>query len=200
MILELLIGVSSEGVTVAEAELGDEDPGNLIEEARERGAELLWLHTNADLSRIGFSATSGYVRMHAAVAPRGEQLPELAERDYASTLERAYRGLWGHKQVAAEATPPDDAVVVGLYDGEVAIGLCTVFTRERLVDGPGVVSEARKPSNYARLLLGACAVLGPGSVDVDSWGDCVEAIDEYAALGLVAVERIGGWELQLPTE
>lgn len=198
MALDLLIGVSSEGATVAEAELGDGNPNHLIEQARERGAELLWLHTSADLSSFGFSGASGYVRMHAEVAPKGEQLPELAKVDYATTLDGAYRALWGHKQVAANATPPEDAVVVGLYDGDDAIGLCTVFTSERLVDGPGVVPQARNPSHYARLLLGACAVLGPGSVDLDSWGDRMDVLCAYADLGFAPVERVGGWELRLP--
>jgi hypothetical protein len=197
MAQDLLIEVSSEGATVAEAELGEGDPKDLIKQAHERGVELLWLHASADLSSFGFSCRSGYVRLHADVAPKGEYLPELAEADYAVTLDRAYRGLWGHKQVAADATLPEDAVVVGLYDDDEAIGLCTIFTSDRLVDGPGLVPQARNPMNYARLLLGACAVLGPGSVDLDSWGDDVEVLGAYADLGFAPVEQLGGWELRL---
>ncbi len=194
---DLMIGVSSEGATVAEAEFGDSDPNDVIKQARERGTALLWLQTNAEMSSFGFSRASGYVRMRAEVVPDGEQLPRLAEADYATTLESAYRGLWGHKQVVADATPPTDAVVVGLYDGAEAIGICTIFTRERLVDGPGVVPKAREAGNHARLLLGACAVLGPGSVDLDSWGDRPEVIRAYAELGFATVEQVGGWEMRL---
>jgi len=195
--IELLIGVSSEGATVAEAELTDEDPNDVIKQARVHGVELLWLHTSSDMSRFGFSRASGYVRMRAEVAPAGEPLPTLAGAEYATTLENAYRGLWGHKKVAADTSPPTDATVVGLYDGAEPLGICTVWARERLVDGPGVVPKARSTSNYARLLLGACAALGPGSIDLDSWGDRPDVIQAYADLGFVPVEQVTGWEMQL---
>jgi hypothetical protein len=195
--LDVVIGVSSDGATVAEAELRDEDPSDVIRQARERSVQLLWIHANADLSSFGFIGASGYLRLRADVAPDGEPLPMLAAVDYAGTLERVYRGLWGHKHVTADATPPVDAVVVGLYDRAEAIGLCTVFPAERLVDGPGVVLTARTPSNYARLLSGACAVLGPGSIDVDSWGDHPDVIRAYADLGFEPIEQVRGWELRL---
>jgi hypothetical protein len=65
------------------------------------------------------------------------------------------------------------------------------------VDGPGLVPRARVPENYARLLLGACAALGPGHVDLDSWGDDVDVISAYVGLGFRIVEQTGGWELRL---
>jgi hypothetical protein len=195
--VDLHMAVSSEGAVVAEIELTDEDPAVLIPAARERGAELLWVHANADLSPFGFKRASGYTRLHAELSPEGAHFSRLADADYAGTLESAYHGLWGHRQVAANATPPADAVVLGLYEGGAPVGLCTVFPEERLVDGPGIVPRARVPENYVRLLLGACAALGRGHVDIDSWGDDVDVISAYVGLGFAIVEQTDGWELRL---
>jgi hypothetical protein len=182
---------------VLEAELGDEQVGDWIVRAREVGAELLWLHTNVDLSADGFERFPGYVRMRTERPPRGEPLGRLRSEHYARTLDRAYRGLWGHKLVSPDAEPPPGAVVVGLYERHDPIGLCSVLTEERLVDGPGVLPDWRNPAAYSRLLLGACAELGAGRVDLDSWGDCPSVIDAYQEIGFDVVERTGGWELRL---
>ncbi len=194
---ELLFGVSTDGAKVAEAELEDGDPIPLVEAARSAGAELLWIHSNADLAPLGFACMPGYVRLRAGSPPAGRELPRLAAADYAATLDRAYRGLWGHKQVAPDAVPPDGTVVVGLYEVGEPVGLCTVFPAERLVDSPGVVPGAREAPVYAQLLRGACAVLGSGPVELDSWGDAAEVIEAYAALGFEPVARVAGWELRL---
>jgi hypothetical protein len=194
---DVLTGVSSDGVSFVEAELGNGDPEDVVEQARERGTTLVWVHTNSDLSRFGFSRRSGYVRLHTEAVPSGEALSRLADTDYARTLAGAYRGLWGHRQVAADAIPSPGAVVLGLHDGAEPIGLCRVFPEERLVDGPGLLPEARDAGSYARLLLGACAVLGPGPADLDSWGDSADVISAYVGLGFAVVEQIGGWELRL---
>lgn len=136
--------------------------------------------------------------MRAEEAPSGKSLGELAAGDFTSTLDRAYRGLWGHKQVSPEQTPPEGAVVVGLYDeNSDPIGLCTVFLEERLVDGPGVVLAARSPRNYVRLLEAACVLLGQGPIDLDSWGDNADVTQAYVDLGFETVEESGGWEIEL---
>jgi len=196
-VADLWLGRSSEGLAVAEAELCDESPDTLVAAARDRGAALLWVHATADLAPHGFARTPGYVRLHADEIPAGEPLPPLAPVDYAPTLDRAYRGLWGHKHVARDAAQPAEAVVVGLHEGGEPVGLCTAFPAGRLIDGPGLLPGARGPERYARLLLGACAVLGPGPADVDSWGDDPAAIAAYAALGFAVSERVAGWELRL---
>ncbi len=190
------MAVTSEGDRVAETDAVGEEPESLIQEVQASGAQLLWVHTNLDLSPLGFTRTTGYTRLHADSPGVGEPLPDLAADDYVATLDRAYRGLWGHKQVAADAAPPDNAIVIGLYDDE-PIGLCTVFVSERLVDGPGLATGARAPHNYLRLLSGACALLGPGPIDLDSWGDTEETIACYADLGFAPVEQLDGWELKL---
>lgn len=197
MVRPLHLGRSSEGVPVAEAALEAGDPAALIGAARQRGAELLWVHTNADLSAFGFGAASGYRRLHADVAPAGEPLPTLPDGDYAKTLDAAYRGLWGHKHVPADAQPPERAVVLGLYEGPDPKGLCSIFPEDRLIDGPGVVRDVRTPENYARLLLAACALLGSGPIDVDTWGDDTAVIDAYVEHGFAIVDEVCGWELQL---
>jgi hypothetical protein len=129
--------------------------------------------------------------------PRGDVIPRLALEHFAETQDAAFRGLWGHKLVAPDAEPPPGSLVLGLYDGNDPIGLCTTFPRERLIDGPGVVPNAREPAVYARLLLGACAELGAATVDLDSWGDDPAVIATYEVLGFAVVERVTGWQLLL---
>ena len=180
-----------------EAELGDAQPKDWIARARERGAELVWLHTNADLAAYGFESFPGYLRLRSENPPHGQELPRLEPEHFAATQDAAFRGLWGHKLVAPGAEPPPGALVLGLYEGGEPIGLCTVFPAERLVDGPGLVAGARDPALYQRLLLGACAALGSGAIDLDSWGDDSSVIACYEALGFTAVERSGGWQLHL---
>ena len=163
--------------------------------ARAAGAELLWVHSNDDLSAFGFRRAGAYVRMHADDVPvrPGRAVPLLEERDYADVLARAYRGLWGHKAVSPLAEPPAGAVVVGVP----VVGICRVWVAERLIDAPGVLPEGRSPDAYASLLLSACAVLGPGPADLDSWGEDDEVLEAYEDLGFDVVERVQGWELAL---
>lgn len=194
---DFLEAVSADGRRVLEADLGNESPEAWIERARERDAELLWLHTNRDLTGDGFEQFPGYVRLRAERVEGGDPLPPLRPEDYVQTLDLAYRGLWGHKQIAADAEPPPGAVVLGLYEGDEAIGLCTIFPAERLVDGPGVRPDSRSPDAYVRLLLAACTELGTGAIDVDSWGDDAAVIAAYEKLGFAMVERVSGWQLLL---
>jgi len=184
--------ISVDGKRVVEAESfveGDD------EAARAAGAELLWVHTNDDLSSHGFRRAGAYVRMHAESVPvRARVEPALLEeRDYAEVLARAYTGLWGHKYVSPLAEPPEDAIVVGVP----VVGLCRVWPAERLIDGPGVLPEGRSVDAYASLLVSACKVLGAGPADLDSWDDSDEVIEAYEDLGFDVVERVQGWELVL---
>jgi hypothetical protein len=99
--------------------------------------------------------------------------------------------------VSPDAEPPPGSNVLGLYDVNDPIGLCTIFPSERLIDGPGVLPRARGPSAYVRLLLGACAELGSGTVDLESWGDDPAVIAAYEELGFAVVERATGWQFRL---
>jgi hypothetical protein len=185
------VQISVDGKRVIEAETFAEGD---IDAARAAGAQLLWVHTNDDLSAHGFRRAGAYVRMHADEAPvRAREPSYLEERDYAEVLARAYSGLWGHKHVSPLAEPPDGAVVVGVP----VVGLCRVFPAQRLIDGPGVLPEGREPDAYASLLVSACTVLGAGAADLDSWGDADETIEAYEDLGFDVVERVQGWELEL---
>jgi hypothetical protein len=182
--------ISVDGKRVVQAE--SFEPGDL-ERARAAGAELVWVHSNDDLSAHGFRRAGAYVRMHADDLPVRKREPSfIEERDYAEVLARAYSGLWGHKHVSPLAEPPEGAVVVGVP----VVGLCTVFPGERRIDGPGVLPEGREPDAYASLLVSACAVLGAGPADLDSWGDADETIEAYEDLGFDVVERVQGWELE----
>jgi hypothetical protein len=184
------VEISVDGKRVVEAEWfapGDD------EAAKAEGAELLWVHSNDDLAEHGFRRAGSYVRMHADEVPvrSGADPALIEERDYAEVLARAYAGLWGHKHVSPLALPPEDAVVVGVP----VVGLCRVWTTERLIDAPGVLPEGRSVDAYASLLVAACKVLGPGPADLDSWGDADEVIEAYEDLGFDVVERVQGWEL-----
>jgi hypothetical protein len=185
------VQISADGKAIVEADSFAEGDD---ETARAAGAELLWVHTNDDLSAHGFRRAGAYVRMHADEVPVRKREPSfIEERDYAEVLARAYSGLWGHKHVSPLAEPPEGAIVVGVP----VVGLCTVFPAERLIDGPGVLPEGREPDAYASLLVSACAVLGAGPADLDSWGDAEETIEAYEDLGFDVVERVQGWELEL---
>jgi hypothetical protein len=194
---DFLEATSSEGLRVLEADLADDGPDTWIRRAREHGAALLWLHTNEDLAALGFRRFPGYVRLHAETAPRGERLPRLQPEHFAATADAAFRGLWGHKLVPPDAEPPAGSVVLGLYEGDEPVGLCTIVPADRLVDGPGVLRTHREPAAYVRLVLGACAELGGGAVDLDSWGDDPAVIRAYEELGFGVVERVSGWQLEL---
>lgn len=190
--MALTVVLSVDGKRVVELESCTEAD---VAAAREAGAELVWVHSDDDLSALGFRRAGAYRRLHADAVPlrdRGEP-PFLEERDYAEVLARAYSGLWGHKHVSPLAQPPDDAVVVGVP----VTGLCRVWPAERLIDGPGILPEARSPDAYASLLLYACAVLGPGPADLDSWGDSDEVLEAYEDLGFDVVKQSTGWERAL---
>src|SRR5207342_356006 len=117
---------------------------------------------------------------------------------YGPLLARAYHGLWGHKWVdPTRSLPTDGSIVLGLSENGVPIGLCRVWPAERLVDQPGVVAERRGIEPSLRLLGAACALLGPGPVDVDSRGETAETLEACARLGFAVTDQRRGWELRL---
>lgn len=71
-------------------------------------------------------------------------------------------------------------------------------TRRLPTGSCGRAGQANRDATvYARLLLGACAELGAGRIELDSLGDCSAVIDAYRELGFEIVESTGGWQLQL---
>ena len=196
--MAVAISTTSDGRRVAEFDLRDGDPLSAIAEARAGGASLIWAYGTPELEGHGFRAAGMYCRLHAEYVPRGEPLPTSSSPDLLYDLfDRGYCGLWGHKQVVRERF---DALAVRADLVHVVldeIGVCRFEPADRLIDGPGVVTDARDPAVYARLVIGACAVLGEGPADLDSWGDAPDVLAAYRALGFDVIEQLDGYELTL---
>lgn len=196
---EVLIWRNTERERVAEVDLNDTTltVTEILDQARAHQADLVWAY-GGDPVGEGFVPRPGYTRLHAEDPVPGEPLPRMNAADHGPVLARAYLGQWGHRWVdPGQPLPADDSVVLCLHEEEVPIGLCRVWPGERLVDQPGVVPERRAVPPYVRLLGAACALLGPGPVDVDTWGEAPEVLRAYAALGFAVVEELPGWELRL---
>lgn len=197
----LICGTATDGSPVAECELAVGDLAALpalIDEARRSGARRLWVHSSPDLTGAGFTQAEGYRKFFASSCPAGDPLPALDAEAVADLWPRAFAGQWGHKHVDAAtartiAASPD-AVFLGLPAGSGWAGLCQVVAAERLIDGPGFLAGARTDDAVRRLVLGACAYLGPGPATVETWG---ETAAPYLALGFAVTEETSGWELDL---
>jgi hypothetical protein len=187
------------GEKVAECLLDPADSGligDLVSEATQQGAGLLWVHSRADLSGAGFTARPGFHEFRADPCPSGgEELPVLPDEVVLGLLPRTVTGQWGHKEPDPEWAVSPEGAWLGLRSGEEWIGLCRVEAERRAVDGPGFVPAARTDDGVRRLVLAAGARLGPGPVIVETWG---EDRDPYLAAGFELTERNGGWELILP--
>lgn len=194
---DVLIRRNADGETVAEVDL-DETTRTLAEivaHAREQGADLVWAHGGEP---EGFVARPGYAHLRAEHPVPGEPLPPIGAAAYGPLLARAYADQWGHAWVdPARPLPTDGSVVLGLLEDDVPVGLCRVWPDQRLVDQPGVVPERRHATRTLRLLGAACALLGPGPVDVDSWGESPDVLAACSRLGFVVTEQRRGWELRL---
>lgn len=196
---EVLICRDTEGRTVAEVDLDDTTStvAEIVDRAREEGADLVWAH-GGNPTMEGFVPMPGYAHLHADHPVAGERLPRVEADAYGPLLAKAYLGQWGHKWVdPTQPLPIDGSIVLGLYDQRVPVGLCRVWPEQRLVDQPGVVPERRGTQHSLRLLGAACALLGPGPVDVDSWGEAPEVLEACARLGFAVTEQQRGWELRL---
>ncbi len=195
---ELLVRAAADGRLVGMVDLrvgGSAE--DAIAEAEARGAVELWAYGH-ELAAHGFEGADGYVRLRAEVLPAGAPLDETGELDrIVALLERCYVGLWGHWR------PDPDAVArsVGRTDLHHLVlgddGLCRVDMADRAIDAPGVAPEARSPERYAQLVLGACALLGPGPATIESWGDPSATIAAYEALGFRVEDRLQGWRRSL---
>lgn len=192
---------SSEGLAVAEVDLdaADMSEREVIEEARRRGAALVWAYSDQEPETFGFVSRPGYARLHADTPLTGPALPLVAPDEYGSLLAEAYRGLWGHKWVdEREAVPTHDSIVICLSEAARPIGLCRIWPKARLIDQPGVVPAHRGTAPALTLLSAACARMGPGPVDVDTWGESPDVLHSYTArLGFEVLEERPGWELLL---
>jgi hypothetical protein len=191
----LIFARSPAGDPIAECELDASETeltGALAALARSGGARLLWVHCTADLSGAGFSSRPGYRKLAADAVPPGDPLPVLDTATVLDLWPRAFIGQWGHHRV-----DPADGIAlggsfVGLLAGGCWVGLCRVALGQRHIDGPGFVPHGGSPDAARRLVLGACAHLGPGPATLETWGD---STGQYEALGFRIVEECGGWEL-----
>jgi len=196
---DVVLGRSTAGTTVAEVALDATSMTleQILEESRRQGAELVWAHGgHPDMD--GFVARPGYARLHAEHPVAGDRLPAVEADSYGPLLARAYLGQWGHKWVDPSQRPPTDgSTMLWLHEESERVGLCRVWPEQPLVDQPGVVPELRGPGRTLRLLGAACALLGPGAVDVDSWRETPETLEACARLGFEVTERPAGWERRL---
>ena len=196
---EVLICRNTEGETVAEVDLDDTTLTlpEIVGQARDRGADLVWAH-GGNPGMDGFVRRPGYAHLHAERPESQERLPLVEAELYGRLLARAYAGQWGHKWVdPTQSLPADGSVVLCLHEDGLPIGLCRVWPDHRLVDQPGVVPERREAKHTLRLLGAACALLGPGPVDVDSWGESAPILEACGQLGFVVTQQQPGWELRL---
>ena len=199
-VAELHVCVSADGFRVVEADLSAATADEIratVAAARQCGAWRLWAY-GGDLESYGFRADGGYTRLHATECPPGEELPiETDPARVALLVAGAYLGVWGHKEIGEDfaervAAQPNLTHVV-LDD----VGICRIDRDARVIDGPGVAPGARTLERYLRLVLAACAVLGPGEATIESWGDSPEVLAAYQTLGFAIAERLDGWSLDL---
>lgn len=196
---DVLISVSTEGAVVAEVDLsgGDLTVGQLLDEARSRRAEVVWVH-GGDLRSAGFTRCPGYVRLHADQPTPGDMTEVIDATERSGLLTDAFLGLWGHKRYdAADVEIAEGRVTLGLRVRSELVGLCQVWSGDRLVDGPGILEPFRTPERKAQLLGAACALLGDGPVDLDTWGEDAATVKAYRHLGFSIVVQEAGWELRL---
>jgi hypothetical protein len=189
---------SPAGEPIAEYELERGDEGllpMLASAARQHGAARLCVYSTADLSAAGLARREGYRRFTASAAPVGSTLPVLDPETVAALWPRAFIGQWGHHLVQpGDYAAVRDAIYLGLPDGDDWLGLCRLEPERRNVDGPGFVGRSGNPQRAQALVLGACALLGPGPVTLETWGDRAEP---YLELGFSIAEDCPGWELAL---
>jgi hypothetical protein len=185
------------GEPVAECELAADDTGllpTLAEAAVRQGAERLWVHCAADLHEEGFTDHQGYRRFTGDIRSAAYPLPVIDTEVVLELLPQLFIGQWGHHAITdadmAWATAPA-ASYIGLQDDGSWIGLSRAERESRHIDGPGFLPEWRTPAAVTQLVLGAFALLGPGPVTLETWG---EPPDPYLAIGLQIAEEVPGWE------
>jgi hypothetical protein len=196
---DLFFGVSADGVPVAETEwVPGAEPGALRTAARRGGATLLWVH-GGELTANGFRPKPGFTRLKAAGPQRADPLPEVSDTAAAfAALQRCFVGQWGHHR-AEPGHLSEGGVTLQLTHKGAIIGLCRV-TPKRVIDDVGLIPEARGPARYQQMLAGACGYLGPGPVEICSWGQDPATIAAWQSLGFSVTEASSGWEADLSAD
>jgi hypothetical protein len=201
-VLSVHYDMSADGRTVAEAEVDDIGSAReLIVAATVSDCELVWAHSAADLSSLGYAGRPGSRGLMGSggPAPLPEDVSELARHeDTAELCAAAYQGQWGHK---TPGTWPIEefagSTVLGLHRGGRIVGICRIVPSAAQIDAPGLLAGQRERADYALLLTAALSRVPVGPVTVESWGDGPERVQVCEELGLITVGYCPGWELDL---
>lgn len=145
--------------------------------------------------------------------PAGYQVRSFAEVNsldlFVEAANRGYGHLWGHHENTAGGIPIEDAQrILALFDAQdifllfspegKPVGLTRVEPvartggQEDVLDGPGVAPELRSRYLQRELALHALGWLrGQGrlAVRLESWGDTVETVRLYEAIGFQVAEH-----------
>jgi hypothetical protein len=202
---DVYFSVSTDGMTVAEALITDQDQAReLLAAARKAGSSLAWAHSAADLSDLGFTRQWGsrtVTGQPSRVGAAAGVVPLADSEDSPELWAAAYRGQWGHKTPQRGDWPfelPPGTKTLSLRRDGVIAGVCRVDPASGLVDAPGVVPAHRSDiSAYEELLTAALTLVGAPTVTVESWGEGPERLAVCERLGLVTAEYTPGWEFVL---
>jgi hypothetical protein len=195
---------SADGASVVEVELMPgqlDDLGDIVAQARELNAGVLWAYTRDDLTPYGFAETPGYVRLEGAASfaelpDDDEQVVVLVDEEEVRRLRgECFVGRFGHKvpSTSGPAIRPEH-LHLGLLVADEVVGTCRVHPSQRYVDAPGVLPAHRSPRRYVRLLRAAAEALGDGPLTLEGWGEPAEIVACYARAGLNVVSHVPGWQ------
>jgi hypothetical protein len=165
-----------------------------IAEARELGADAVWVQAAAVDAALGFERRRGYARLEASQPPAALELARPPRKAVRQLELECFAGVWGQ---AEPGEPDPDMVYVGLHEGGAWVGICGVDVSRGWIDAPGVKPGLRTPDRYVRLVRGAAAFLLLGPVRLETWGDSAETLEAYTGLGFRVTQYVPGWELEL---
>jgi hypothetical protein len=170
------------------------DIEQLVADARNRDARAIWVFGGSIDPSLGFTPTSGYVRLEAPVPPAPILLSAPPFERVRELQTTCFAGIWGRY----EPVSPDPAsTYVGLFEKGRWVGVCQALAIAGWVDGPGVHPMLRTPERSAKLVRGAATYLPPDRpVTLETWGEPVETLEAYRALGFEVIEKLPGWEFR----
>lgn len=152
----------------------------LVDTALNNNARLVWIH-GGEYGASGFTQRQGFARLrlefvgsidaHEAINDRVE---EAVRR---RLMNEAFVGVWGHHAYDPINDPNSaNRETLGIRSGHRLVGVCTMWRDRRLIDGPGVVEEYRSADRKGQLLSLACAALGRGTIDIETWGEDIDVM------------------------
>jgi len=154
-----------DGRTVSEIVAQDLDTTieDVLHLARADDVEVVWIH-GGDFLSAGFTRRQGFVRLACAWAEptiSGEELHVLSDAERVELMNSAFRDVWGHHEYDSALDSSDTRrLTIGMYVDDDAVGICTFWPDQRLVDGPGVREPYRNAERKVGLLESVCNELG----------------------------------------